>query len=92
MTTKEFWIAKGVRTVNGKAIIVWLQYHHKEGVYQWGLTFETSHPLNTREAILEAARRCPGPWYNDPDKSTIEALKVTYTPPSPAVLELVGER
>lgn len=67
--------------------VVWLDYTREGGGwYQWTSQYAIDH-LGTvpfmfadRDTALRAAVDCPGPWYHQPAKDSIEVLEVDYTP------------
>lgn len=88
------YVAKGIRTVNGKALTVWLAWHEDSGgSYQWvnDHWFETAKPFLHSDDAITSAKKCPGPWYNEPDPTTIEAIKVNYIPARLASMTIWSE-
>jgi hypothetical protein len=85
------WVAKGVRTVNGVSTDVWLQRSGRaeiECYSGWGASFSELLLFDSKQEALNAAVQCPGPWYNEPAKGSIEALEVEYAPPQPKIIVL----
>lgn len=57
------------------------------GSYQWSTSALSARSFRTRKCARQAIQKCPGPWFNEPNKRTIKLIEGKYFPAIPARFE-----
>lgn len=73
------YVVTGVRTVNGVCTTVYL--NSEDGYSGWTESQKRSLLFISEADATARSKSAHGPWFNEPEASTVKVHKVLYTPP-----------